>query len=329
MNKLQFKGPVFIVGFPRSGTKLLRDLLNRNPCIGIPVSESHFIPFMIKKFGFDFDFSKEDNLRKFYYEFQDTTLFTNMNKLGYHLTWEYLSKNSGHKDWCTILEVIFRFYAPIGRAKDFIWGDKTPGYINHIKLLKRLFPKSKFIHIIRDPRDCCLSVKKAWGKSIYRAAERWRQSIEYSHAISIDLNDDYHEIFYESLLKNPEKIMSNICKIIDCEYSSQMITLANPVESFGDTKNSTAIVASNLKKYYHLSKYKIKRIEEIVCPVAKSLGYKFENDIKFKPLNSFEIKVYKLYDGYASLTSHIREKGLKQGVDFFRRLYFRSAWRKK
>ena len=45
------RGPLFIVGLPRSGTKLIRDLLNRSPEIGIPVEESHFIPYFIAKFG--------------------------------------------------------------------------------------------------------------------------------------------------------------------------------------------------------------------------------------------------------------------------------------
>ena len=36
-------GPFFIVGSPRSGTGLLRDLVRAHPAIEIP-SESHFIP---------------------------------------------------------------------------------------------------------------------------------------------------------------------------------------------------------------------------------------------------------------------------------------------
>jgi len=51
MKKSNFFGPLFIIGMPRSGTKLLRDLMNQNPKIGIPAAETHFIPFMIKKFG--------------------------------------------------------------------------------------------------------------------------------------------------------------------------------------------------------------------------------------------------------------------------------------
>jgi len=46
-----FTGPLFILGMPRSGTKLLRDLLNRNPKIGVPTSETDFIPYLIKPFG--------------------------------------------------------------------------------------------------------------------------------------------------------------------------------------------------------------------------------------------------------------------------------------
>jgi hypothetical protein len=39
-----FEGPIFIVGRPRSGTKLLRELLNQHSRISIPFWESSFIP---------------------------------------------------------------------------------------------------------------------------------------------------------------------------------------------------------------------------------------------------------------------------------------------
>ena len=46
-----FTGPLFILGMPPSGTKLLRDLLNRNPRIGFPTLDNDFIPYLIKPFG--------------------------------------------------------------------------------------------------------------------------------------------------------------------------------------------------------------------------------------------------------------------------------------
>jgi hypothetical protein len=37
-------------------------------------------------------------------------------------------------------------------------GDKTPSYVLNLPTLHGLWPKAKFVHIIRDGRDVCLSV---------------------------------------------------------------------------------------------------------------------------------------------------------------------------
>ena len=47
MKDKKFNGPLFIVGLSRSGTKLIRDLLNRNERIGMPGIETHFIPGLL------------------------------------------------------------------------------------------------------------------------------------------------------------------------------------------------------------------------------------------------------------------------------------------
>jgi hypothetical protein len=51
MRSSPFRGPLFVVGMSWSGTKLLRDLLNQHPQIGIPPSESRFLPAVIERFG--------------------------------------------------------------------------------------------------------------------------------------------------------------------------------------------------------------------------------------------------------------------------------------
>mgnify|MGYP000529984615 CR=1 FL=1 len=61
IDQVKFKGPLFIVGMPRSGTKLLRDLLNQHPKIHIAEIETHFLPFWFsqwKEFG---DLSEKEN----------------------------------------------------------------------------------------------------------------------------------------------------------------------------------------------------------------------------------------------------------------------------
>ena len=61
-----FSGPLFIIGMYRSGTKLLRILLNQSPRIIIPVVESCFIPYLINKFGDSPQFENDNEFQNFY-----------------------------------------------------------------------------------------------------------------------------------------------------------------------------------------------------------------------------------------------------------------------
>ena len=46
-----FHGPLFVVGMPRSGTKLLRGLLNEHSRIGIPLNETEFLPHWLRSWS--------------------------------------------------------------------------------------------------------------------------------------------------------------------------------------------------------------------------------------------------------------------------------------
>src|SRR5690606_34430729 len=71
-----------------------------------------------------------------------------------------------------VLGALFECYGDATRSR--IVGDKTPEYITRVPLLAQLFPRAKFVHIMRDPRDYVVSIRKAWGKSLPRAAQRWK-----------------------------------------------------------------------------------------------------------------------------------------------------------
>ena len=66
MTKEHFKGPLFIVGIPRSGTKLLRGLLDEHPMIGIPPIEIEFLPYWEKRWRDFGDLSDPYMFSKFY-----------------------------------------------------------------------------------------------------------------------------------------------------------------------------------------------------------------------------------------------------------------------
>ncbi|MBY9009573.1 MAG: sulfotransferase [Candidatus Lokiarchaeota archaeon] len=310
----QFDGPLFVVGMQRSGTKLLRDLLNQNKNIGIPKAETNFLPYILGKYQNLPQINDSLKLNSLYEAIINTTFYRWMNSDGFILTKnEY--EEFDFSSWLTFLKSLISHFAPPNRNTGFIWGDKSPNYVNQILFLKNVFPSAKFIHIIRDPRDCCLSSKKVWGKNLYRTAEIWRKRVQEGMIQGKQISNSYSEILYEELLNNPEKELKQLCNFIGVDFHNDMLTLKQPSENLGDTIGKSFIVKTNVKKFQtELSPQEIKRIEEVVYPVMTQLSYEFIYDVKFKPLNPIEKKYYLISDEIFILKHFVDELGYIKGV---------------
>lgn len=326
MTNRVFSGPLFLVGLPRSGTKLLRELLNRNPGIGVPSSESHFIPHLRRRFGPAPRFDDPGELHRFYVELSHTNFFWNMRRNGLVLP-ENVLRESDLGSWPAVLETVFRYYAPPGRAPGFIWGDKTPSYLTHMDLLKSIHPQARFVHIVRDPRDSCLSARSVWNKSLLRSADRWRAAIVQAQRTSASIGGDYLEIRYEDLLTRTESLLRQVCDFLGCDFSPAMLTLESPAENLGSAKDATSVVAGNLGKYKErLGRRQIRRIEEIVFPVARSCGYELHFATAYRPLSPLARAALAASDGVASALFHVRSKGLLAGLRYIYRFHSQVRW---
>lgn len=159
--------PIFIVGCPRSGTKLIRDLLRSHPNITFP-HESHFIPKFYKLYG-DPGNEKE-------------AVQLAAKILGIHWLRSFgitrtPSSFSEYRTYAEIVSGIFREWAAKERKPR--WGDKTPQHVTEIPTLIEIFPSCKIIHIYRDGRDVALSFMKEWfgPGNVYSAASAWKRMV--------------------------------------------------------------------------------------------------------------------------------------------------------
>src|SRR5207237_1740039 len=90
------------------------------------------------------------------------------------------------------------------------WGDKTPGYVEHLELLAELFPDARFIHIIRDGREVSTSIaEQPWGPpSPVAAAFWWRRKVKRGRRSGELLGPDrYLEIRLEHLISDSEQAL--------------------------------------------------------------------------------------------------------------------------
>ncbi|MEE2954232.1 MAG: sulfotransferase [Bacteroidota bacterium] len=308
--------PIFIVGMPRSGTKLIREILNRNENIFIPKSESIFIPYLIKKYGAIPDFTSVNNRKKIINDLRKSTYCYNMSITKTQLYSKSFVEVLKSNCWAIIFRYILNNLVNNNKNK-VLFGDKTPSYINHLELLSKIYPNAKILHITRDPRDQALSSRNIWKKNLYRNAQRWRDSIVKCRKSAKKYKINYLEIKYEHLINSPELIMQKVCNYVGCTYTKSMLVFKGPIESFGDA-NELYINKNNLNKFLiHLTDCQIKMIEELTLDVMSSLDYKtVHKNISIRRLNILENSIYKLLDICNILRFQILQKGIFRGLRY-------------
>ncbi len=191
-------------------------MLDAHPQIAIP-SETHFIPELVgarEKHGANPE--------------QMLELLTSHRRWGdFHIDAGELAARWATLDPLTgpdAVRAFYRLYAENQGKPDARWGDKTPGYIKHMREIQTHLPEARFIHLIRDGRDVALSVlKQDWGpQTIEAAAEKWRSRVLRGRAQQPYLGH-YMEVKFEDLVLHTERELRRICEFVELEFDSGML----------------------------------------------------------------------------------------------------------
>ena len=271
--------PFFIVGVHRSGTTLLRYMLSSSPRIYIP-PESDFLPrFFLKSPQTALDEKEVEKI-----------LGIIFGRYRFVKEWEGMRPDPKSfyaqmelKTPAGFLEHLYRQYARQKGA--FRWGDKTPIYSSYIDLIHQIFPKAKFIHIIRDGRDVALSMLDKWGEKelhvdIYFAARNWVRRIQEAQASGKELGSTlYHELSYESLVDSPEQNLREICDFLEEPFVEEMVShhrqARDEIErgSFHDSVRQPANKSRIGRWQNEMSSADLRLFEGVAGPLLKELDY--------------------------------------------------------
>jgi Sulfotransferase family len=218
------KGPIFIVGVARSGTTLLRYMLCSHPNIYVP-PESNFIPRFFRKRPTQ-PISREKGVRIIeqvarYGTFWRDWRAAPLDPQGFIDALPELTPSA-------LVDALYSSYArQYGAVR---WGDKSTIYVGWIDLLDEMFPTSKFVHIIRDPRDVTVSSLDAYRGSrffymdAYYAARMWSRRMGAGVASAKRLPPArYHEIRYEDLIQDPESRLRTMCDFLEEDFHPAML----------------------------------------------------------------------------------------------------------
>ena len=309
--------PLFIVGAPRSGTKLLRTLLNNHPEVSLG-NEGNFIPRFVKHFGLTADLSQTKVQENIFKALSRSAFYNAEAQRGIKLSKSAFMRGLTSYNslvWADVFEVMMRPYGPNPDAQ--IYGDKSHGYMNDIVLLRTIFPHVRFLFLVRDPRDQALSATDIWGRHPLRSAHLWAGVARKAGQAGLDTTPDALIIRYEDLTSDTEDELKRVCTFLHLEYIPGMHQLKSPAESARKGRQLKTVTKQHAKYRDRLSPGIIRGISEITLPYLARYGYPDEGATKHRRLSLTERRLLSYRDGLASLRFHIKQKGVREGAVYY------------
>jgi hypothetical protein len=213
----------------RSGTTLLRVILDRSSGIAIP-EESRFVPLLARRHPSPVDPGRfRDDLRR----------LPEVRRWRLDPAAVVLRPAMAT---AAAIGAVFEAYA-VMREKPR-WGDKTPMYMRHLQLLERLFPDAVYVHLIRDGRDAALSFLEMPEGTFTRTwahpdspggfACQWRTEVVAARALGGRVGPArYREVRYEDLVAEPDRVVHSICDFAQLPFEPAMLEYAGSVDVAG------------------------------------------------------------------------------------------------
>lgn len=276
--------PIFVVGANRSGTTLLRLLLNAHTRIAIPEEVQYFHSYIA---GVPIEKWKEPQLsRTQYTSFLDQFL-SESNVVMPELDKDEVLRtllDSGDTSLKAPYQVVLGQWAQYhGKVR---WGEKTPANLFYADVIMEMFPEAQFIHMVRDPRAGVASMKRAsfFPDDVVLNALGRRKYMTAGRAILEKHVPPESRILlqYEDLVTRPDEVIKKLCTFLKEEYEPGMLQFHQSARQFMKEEavssfNAAAtrpVSSEGIEKWKsQLSSYEVALIERICEEEMKEFNY--------------------------------------------------------
>ena len=207
----------FIVGAPRSGTTLLRLMLDAHPDMAIPAETGIFLTLAAA--------AENEGL--------PATADQLWAMLTGHFTWrdtgldaaEFRSKLAAQGKFSLGegLRSFFQMYA--ARHGKTRWGEKSPLHCHHLALIQETLPEAHILHLIRDGRAVAASLREVWFSPSDDAAELaayWAGAVQAGRSGGKHCRH-YMELRYEALVQQPRESLQDVCDFLELPFHQAML----------------------------------------------------------------------------------------------------------
>jgi hypothetical protein len=248
---------IFIVGVSRSGTTLMRRILDRHSRIGI-ATENHFLGHLLPWEG------TRHYLRRLGHPRDDATVSAMVEHIysGELQRRSRLRELSPYWRWLTsrvpradieacllasdrtergLFEAFLRIYAD--RRGKAIMGEKTPAHLDYVETLLEWFPEGRVIHCLRDPRAVYVSELRRRGEHavgfpyrqlvaipallasfvLAQTAWTWARAVHRHRVLQRRFGDRYRLVRFEDLVAEPERTLGELCRFLGVDVEPRML----------------------------------------------------------------------------------------------------------
>lgn len=300
--------PVFVVGMNGSGTSMMLDSLGRHPGLyAVPV-ETQMMPYIIQNGGRFGDLATDENFLA-YWRFAIVQMpalmrITNGEWIEVPADWRAYPRTIGG-----IFDGIFSTLA--AQAGKRRWCEKTPDHVQHLRTLAGIFPKAKFIHLIRDGREVACSIHRRQMRRPELIIYRWKQLVRLGQVEGARLGDRYTELRYEDLTSDPRTAMAGICRFLELDVCED-VTLSRMPQSPGKKrlrKGELGKISANPAKWpTYFDRGTVDRLERIGGAMLAKLGYESGNPAGDLTPGTMKLKFWRFTD-FLRLTRAQRKAG--------------------
>ena len=220
---------LFVVGAARSGTTLLQRMLDAHPLLAV-VNETYWLP---RKYWERAELTQDEAVTPALFPLLLDS--PKLERMGFGETdLRRIAGDGAPIRYVDFVRRLFDEYA--ARQGKQPVGDKTPGYVRRMAWLHELWPEARLVHIIRDPRDVCLSMVDWRGGErtagqfgtwqldrVVSSALYWRYSVAMGRETGVALGAQvYFEARYEDLVTSTESELGRLCEFLGIQFDAAM-----------------------------------------------------------------------------------------------------------
>jgi hypothetical protein len=271
-----------MIGTQRSGSNLLRLMLNQLPEVSAP-HPPHILQRLMPELYAYGDLKKNAGFMRLV---DDVCRLVELNPVpweGVTLDRQDVAFRCSERSLIAVFGVVYDIMAEVHGAQT--WCCKSLANIQFLSDIERHFhDAAKYIFLYRDGRDVAVSFRKAvvGEKHFYHIAKEW----DATQKIALGMRDRagpkrFFSVRYEDIVAQPESTMQRLCKFLGYRYIPSMLNFHETDEARKAAKSSNLwsnvvnpVMADNTRKFLREAGETDLRLFELVAGEAlDALGY--------------------------------------------------------